>query len=160
MTDVIVSCSTSLLGTAYATVLLLDVDRRSVRFLRLEPVPDEVARLMAKIPPSAPSATGDALSTRRPLFHRTLAEYLSDYPHLRAATEALGVRALAHLPLVAGGDVMGLLSLSWSEEQRFEPGERWDLDLGHARRVLGYEPRSDVFDHLPVLWEQVACAVP
>jgi UDP-glucose 4-epimerase len=39
-------------------------------------------------------------------------------------------------------------------------GERWDLDLRHARRVLGYEPRWDVFDLLPVLWEQVACAVP
>jgi nucleoside-diphosphate-sugar epimerase len=38
--------------------------------------------------------------------------------------------------------------------------ERWDLDLGHARRVLGYEPRLSVFDQLPVLWEQVACAVP
>lgn len=43
-----------------------------------------------------------------------------------------------------------------------DPGEdeRWDLDLGHARRVLAYEPRVSVFDQLPVLWEQVACAVP
>jgi len=145
VTDVIVSCSTSLLGTAYATVLLLDVDRRSVRFLRLEPVPDEVARLMAKIPPSAPSATGDALSTRRPLFHRTLAEYLSDYPHLRAATEALGVRALAHLPLVAGGDVMGLLSLSWSEEQRFEPGERLFLATMAGQCALAVQ-RAELFE--------------
>ena len=61
VTDVIVSWSTELLGTAYATVLLIDDDRRSVRFLRLEPVPDEVALLMAKIPPNAPSATADAL---------------------------------------------------------------------------------------------------
>jgi nucleoside-diphosphate-sugar epimerase len=43
-----------------------------------------------------------------------------------------------------------------------DPGEdeRWDVDLGHACRVLGYAPRSSVFDLLPMLWEQVACVVP
>jgi serine phosphatase RsbU (regulator of sigma subunit) len=145
VTDVIVSWSTGLLLTAYATVLLVDADRRSVRFLRLEPVPDEVARLMAKIPPSAPSATADALTRREPVFHRSLAEYLADYPHLRDATEALGVRALAHLPLIAGEVLLGLLSLSWAEEQRFEPGERRFLATVAGQCALAVQ-RAELFE--------------
>jgi nucleoside-diphosphate-sugar epimerase len=36
--------------------------------------------------------------------------------------------------------------------------ERWELDLSHAREVLGYQPQANVLDHLPVLWEQTTCA--
>ncbi len=145
VTDVIVSWSTELLGTAYATVLLIDDDRRSVRFLRLEPVPDEVALLMAKIPPNAPSATADALMRREPVFHRSLAEYLDDYPDLREATEALGARALAHLPLIAGDKLLGILSLSWSAERSFEPAERRFLATMAGQCALAVQ-RAELFE--------------
>jgi len=39
-------------------------------------------------------------------------------------------------------------------------GERWQLELTHARKTLGYAPRFTVSDHLAALWEQVSCAVP
>jgi Stage II sporulation protein E (SpoIIE)/GAF domain len=126
-------------------VLLLDVDRRSVRFLRLEPVPDEVARLMAKIPTNLPSATAEVLGRRRPVYHRNLAEYLSDYPHLREATEALGVKALAHLPLMAADKLLGLLSLSWSEERSFEEGERRFLTTMASQCTLAVQ-RAELFE--------------
>jgi hypothetical protein len=145
VTDVIVTWSTELLDTSYATVLLLDVDRRSVRFLRLEPVPDEVALLMAKIPGSAPSATADALTRREPVFHGSLDAYLRDYPHLREATAALGVRALAHLPLVAGDKLLGVLSLSWIEERSFEPGERRFLATMAGQCALAVQ-RAELFE--------------
>jgi hypothetical protein len=145
VTDVIVSWSTEQLGTAYATVLLLDVDRRSVRFLRLEPVPDEVARLMAKIPTNLPSAGTDALGRRRAMYHASLAEYLGDYPHLQEATEALGVNALAHLPLIAADKLLGLLSLSWSEERSFDPGERRFLGTMASQCALAVQ-RAELFE--------------
>jgi hypothetical protein len=145
VTDVIVTWSTELLDTSYATVLLLDVDRRSVRFLRLEPVPDEVALLIAKIPPSAPSATADALTRREPVFHGSLDAYLRDYPHLREATTALGARALAHLPLLAGDKLLGVLSLSWIEERSFEPGERRFLATMAGQCALAVQ-RAELFE--------------
>jgi UDP-glucose 4-epimerase len=37
--------------------------------------------------------------------------------------------------------------------------DRWDLDLTHAREVLGYVPRFTIFDYLGELVEQASCAV-
>jgi uncharacterized protein YigA (DUF484 family) len=145
VTDAIVSWCAEQLGTSYATVLLLDVESRSVRFLRLEPVPDEVACLMAKIPTNLPSATTDVLTRRKPVYHRSLEEYLGDYPHLREATEALGVKALAHLPLMAADKLVGLLSLSWSEERSFEPEERSFLTTMASQCTLAVQ-RAELFE--------------
>jgi serine phosphatase RsbU (regulator of sigma subunit) len=100
---------------------------------------------MAKIPPTAPSATADALNRREPVFHRSLAEYLGDYPHLREATEALGVRALAHLPLISGEKLGGVLSLSWTEEQSFEPDDRRFLSTMASQCALAVE-RAELFE--------------
>lgn len=122
--DTIVSLAQGLFGATYATVMLLDTDGRKVRFLRVQPVPEAVARLMAEVPRSAASATSQVMATRQDLFHPDLDHYLSDYPHLEAATRALGVQALAHLPLVAGSRLLGLLSLSWREPQPFGPEDR------------------------------------
>jgi serine phosphatase RsbU (regulator of sigma subunit) len=145
VTDAIVSWSGERLDTSYATVLLLDGEGRSVRFLRLEPVPDEVARLMAKIPTNLPSATTDVLSSRKPVYHRSLGEYLGDYPHLREATEALGVKALAHLPLIAADKLLGLLSLSWCEERSFEPEEQRFLTTVASQCALAVQ-RAELFE--------------
>ena len=71
-----------------------------------------------------------------------------------------GGRPTSMRELAAAVAALGGVSVETANSADPNEGERWDLDLGHARRVLGYEPRSDVFDHLPVLWEQVACAVP
>lgn len=117
--EAIVSSARDGLGAAYTTLMLVDAEGRKVTYLRLQPIPDEAARLIAQVPRRAPSATADALVKRRALFHPSLDLYFADYPHLRPATDALGVRALAHLPLVAAGKVLGVLSLSWHEEQPF-----------------------------------------
>jgi serine phosphatase RsbU (regulator of sigma subunit) len=122
--DAIVSVFQKTFRAAYVAVMLLTDDGRSVRFLRLQAVPDEVARLMAEIPRQARSATSDALSRRQPVYHPDLELYLGDYPHLEAATRALGVQALAHLPMLIGERVLGLLSISWTEPQPFRAGER------------------------------------
>ncbi len=143
--DLIVAMAPELLGTAYATVMLMEADGRSVRFLRLQPVPDRVARLMSQIPAGARSATGDAMALREPVFHRNLDEYLGDYPHLREATEALGVKALAHLPLVAGPRLLGVLSLSWWEERQFEADERRFLTTVAGQCALATQ-RAELFE--------------
>jgi serine phosphatase RsbU (regulator of sigma subunit) len=122
--DTIVSVFKDLFGAAYATVMLLADDGRTVRFLRLQAVPNEVARLMAEIPRGSRSATTDALSRREPIFHPDLSCYLSDYPHLEAATRALGVQGLAHLPLLGGDRTLGVLSISWVDPQSFSTGDR------------------------------------
>jgi len=122
--EAVVALFEGLFGADFVTVMLLAADARTVRFLRLQAVPDAVARLMAEVPRAAPSATSDALRRREDIFHSTLVEYLSDYPHLEAATRALGVRALAHLPLVAAGRLLGLLSISWRDERDFGPHDR------------------------------------
>ncbi|HET6794489.1 MAG TPA: SpoIIE family protein phosphatase [Acidimicrobiales bacterium] len=143
--DSIVSRAGDLFGSAYATVMLLSEEGRTVRFLRLQPIPDDVARLIAEVPRESPSATADALVKREPVFHRSLAEYLADYPHLAAATRALGVRALAHLPLEAGGRVIGVLSLSWVDERDFDPPERRFLATAAGHTALAFQ-RAELYE--------------
>ena len=148
--DTIVSVFQDLFGAAYATVMLLADDGRTVRFLRLQPVPDEVARLMAEIPRGSRSATGDALSQREAVFHPDLEHYLADYPHLDAATRALGVQALAHLPLLGGDRVLGVLSISWADPQPFGAEDRRlfstvaELCAIAVRRAELFEQKSEI----------------
>lgn len=143
--DVFIELSRDRLGAAFATVMVLDGDGRNVRFLRLLPVPEDVARLMAQVPPSASSATGDAMVRAEGVFHETLEVYLSEYPHLRAATEALGVEALAHLPLLAAGRVTGLASLSWRQARSFDADERLFLGSIAQELAIGFH-RAALFE--------------
>ena len=148
--DAIVSVFKDLFGAAYVTVMLLADDGRTVRFLRLQAVPDEVARLMAEIPRGSRSATSDAINGREAVFHPDLAHYLGDYPHLEAATRALGVQALAHLPLLGGERLLGVLSISWIDPQPFTPEDRRllstvaELCAIAVRRAELFEQKSEI----------------
>ena len=148
--DTIVSVFTDLFGAAYATVMLLGDDGRTVRFLRLQAVPDEVARLMAEVPRGSRSATSEAIAGRAAIFHPDLDHYLGDYPHLEAATRALGVQALAHLPLLGGDRVLGVLSISWVDPQPFAAEDQRllstvaELCAITVRRAELFEQKSEI----------------
>ena len=143
--DVVLEIAQSLLGAKFATVMLLDPEGRTVNFLRLLPVPEEVARLMARIPPGAPSPTVEALNERTPRFHGTLQAYVDEYPHLREATEALGAQALVNLPLVAAGRPLGLVSLCWEDPRPFHEEER-QLLMTVARELAVAFHRAGLFE--------------
>ena len=143
--DVVAAFSTERLGTAYASVLLLDEAPGLVRYLRVQPLPDEVTTLMARIPPNSPSATTDALIRRAPVLHGTLDGYLSEYPHLREATMALGVRSLAHLPMVSGDRNLGIISLTWVDEQEFGPEDHGFLATVAGECALAIQ-RAELFE--------------
>jgi len=100
---------------------------------------------MAQIPPGAPSPAVEALNERVPRFHSTLAAYVEEYPHLRAATEALGAEALVNLPLVAAGRALGLVSLCWEDARPFEEDER-QLLMAVARELAVAFHRASLFE--------------
>ena len=143
--DVALEVARTLLGVEYATVMLLDAERRAVSFLRLLPVPAEVARLMAQIPPGATSPPVEVLNTHRAIFHGTREQYLADYPHLRAATEALDVEALVNLPLMAAGQALGLISLSWVDPRQFDEDERRFLGAFAGELAVAFH-RASLFE--------------
>jgi UDP-glucose 4-epimerase len=71
-----------------------------------------------------------------------------------------GGRQTSMRELAAAIAALGGVSVESVNRADPKESERWDLDLGRAWRMLDYEPRLSVFDHLPALWEQARCAVP
>lgn len=61
-----------------------------------------------------------AVATRAPCYTRTREEYLARDPRFAAVAETLGIQADATLPLIAGDQVIGVLSFIFREPQRFD----------------------------------------
>ncbi len=107
------------LGTIFAGVALLDDDGRALRFVTLEPLPAETEAEWAEVPLKVASALTDAVRMRRPIFHGSQTVLLEEYPHLAGTVEIAQNHAFASVPMEAGRQVIGALSMSWSEERDF-----------------------------------------
>jgi serine phosphatase RsbU (regulator of sigma subunit) len=116
------------LGTMFAGIALLNDDDTAVRFVILDPLPPEVVADLEPVPLDVPSALGDCVRLRRPVYHSSRAGVLATYPAPVGAPEMIGNEAFANVPLLVGGRVLGALSMSWTNPRTFS-----DLDRAFVR---------------------------
>jgi PAS domain S-box-containing protein len=134
------------LGTMFAGVALMEDDGRALRFVSLDPLPAETVAEWGKVPLEVSSALTDAVRLRRPIHHASRAELLEEYPHLAETVLTAQNHAFASVPMVSGRQIVGALSMSWSEERTFD-----DEDLAFMRTLAAQcaqaIERAQLFSH-------------
>ncbi|MFL6136475.1 MAG: GAF domain-containing protein [Frankiaceae bacterium] len=112
----VVSGGLELLGAVAGAVWTLHGDR--LRLAGSTGYPPRITDRLADVPLDAPYPTAVAAKERRPVLVHSLAERDAGYPGLRdepAVGEAFGA-----LPLMLGGSLLGVLSASFPDGERFD----------------------------------------
>lgn len=95
-----------------------------------------------------------AVRREQPVLVHSLAELAARFPHLVERQRGLGTRAMAALPLCAGGRAVGALLLSFGVERTFDEDEQAFLGAVAAqvaqalRRGLAYQVEQTISERL------------
>lgn len=122
--EAILQHSREALGSLFGGVALVSESGDTVRFVSLDPLPDATQAAWSEVPVGVDAPLGDVVRQREVLFHSCRPELLSRYPHLAETLDTARAHAFANLPMVAAGQVVGCLSLSWAEPHDFDEEER------------------------------------
>jgi serine phosphatase RsbU (regulator of sigma subunit) len=77
-----------------------------------------------RMPDFGPAVTLQLLRTHQPRFDPNRTSYLRDFPHRAPNLDAIGVDALASLPLIVSGRTIGVMLLGWPGPHTFDEDER------------------------------------
>ncbi|MBX3286281.1 MAG: serine/threonine-protein phosphatase [Actinobacteria bacterium] len=103
------------LGASFANLALVEPDTDELRIANPSGLDPEVAARYRTLPRDASTPLTDAVRTAATVLLRSPADNAARYPHLSAEADALGLLALAAVPIHAGGDVCGALGVGWTE---------------------------------------------
>jgi PAS domain S-box-containing protein len=112
------------MGATGGAVYLLAADGKSLEMLGQRGHPNEAAEAHPSLPLDAATPLTDAARERRPAFYESFDECADQYPELRRAIAAGDFQASVALPLVAHGDLLGVLGVRFSARRAFNESER------------------------------------
>jgi PAS domain S-box-containing protein len=107
-------------GSHMGGVWQVDGDGVALVPLAYEGYPDREDEAFRHVPLSQPTPLTDALREGRMLYLPSLDAKVERWPHLRARFEAVGAGSLAVLPLVARGEPIGSISLSFPRQRALD----------------------------------------
>ena len=84
----------------------------------------EISDAYARFPMSSPIPTATSVRTGQPCFVEERGALLEAFPEIREVWKALRSQALVTVPLVAGSEVIGAISFTFTEPRGFPPEER------------------------------------
>ncbi len=84
----------------------------------------DVRRDWTSIPLAANAPAADAARRREPVWMQTAADWAREYPHFKTVNEDYGLRTFAALPLLAGGECLGVVALGFPTERLLGQDER------------------------------------
>jgi PAS domain S-box-containing protein len=120
---VVVDKAVRALGAMGGSIGLLSEDGQWFETLEAQGHSDEVVRDWTRFPADAPVMFRQVVSTRAPVLYETVEHFLADYPQWEALARKEGYGAFATLPLVADGQVLGAMGLTFRERRTFSPEE-------------------------------------
>ncbi|WP_216322423.1 GAF domain-containing protein [Deinococcus aestuarii] len=110
------------LGAATGSVFVLDAEREDLVFAGSVGYDEAYMGSWRRFPLSAPTLLGDAVRAGEPLFLST-AEVDARYPHLQVQ-RTVPTRSVAALPLLFGGQAVGVMNFGFAAEHALEHAER------------------------------------
>ncbi len=134
------------LDTYFAVVGLVDTASGTVRFQPSDAIPEDFAEVWNDIPLTRRVPVTEVTRRGMAAFYETRAELLEEYPDLAEVVALVGNAAFATMPLVAGGRVMGVLSVSWPTERQISRADRDFLATIAAQCAQAIE-RAELFEH-------------
>jgi serine phosphatase RsbU (regulator of sigma subunit)/PAS domain-containing protein len=136
--EIVVGRAVAAIGASGGAVLTADPGggwRVSVSSL----LPDQVGLTYGWLPTDSPLPAAWCARTRRRVLLPTVEASLRFDPSMAEVFEQTGQRAWACLPLQVGDEVLGSLSVSWTEEHRVTPDELELLDALAAQVAQGLD---------------------
>jgi PAS domain S-box-containing protein len=107
-------------------------------------LPDGVAEQFRWIAPDGPGAAAQVLRSGTPIFISGAERVRGRFPEIAEVWDAMAARALASVPLVAGGEVVGVMSFTFSDERSFATGDQ-DFFMALARQCAQAVERARLF---------------
>ncbi|MCL5994702.1 MAG: ATP-binding protein, partial [Chloroflexi bacterium] len=143
--DAIVQGSVAALGGHAGGVALLSEDGKAIVPVSEYGFAPDTLELFSCISLDRRIPFVDAVRTGKPVWIRTLDEYLAGYPELKEVLAANGSQSNASLPLVAGGRVIGGFGISFAGPNSFAPSDR-DLLLTLAQQCAQAIDRARLYE--------------
>ena len=131
--EVILERGRRMLGARAGRLAVIDTDARGLRVLHEVGYPASFEPSAPSIPLGAAEPMADAVRERRPVMLESRQASDAAYPHLAALRDLTGTQAIAVLPLLVRGRVLGGLGFSFARSRRFD-----DEDLA-LLQVLAYQ---------------------
>jgi signal transduction histidine kinase len=116
--EIVIQQSMATLGAALGSMLMLNEERTALELIGAVNYPDEVLEPWRSIPMSVHVQATEAVRTGEAIWIRTRAEAVERYPVL-ANAPITDSRAFAAIPLVADGEPVGVMGLSFPEPRDF-----------------------------------------
>jgi PAS domain S-box-containing protein len=146
--DVVVADMVVALGARTGALAGRHPDGESMLLLRTIGFPDDVVEAVRQQPLEMRSPLTECFVTRSPIWieHRGGEDGLdANYPPIAPVWDSLGVHSAAFVPLVAGGETVGVISFAFTDEHRFSDEERTFLLTLGQQAALAVE-RARLFD--------------
>lgn len=121
------------LGAHTAALALYSEDRGVLTIAHSVGYPPEMVAAWRTFPRDAPNPLAEVARTGAPLWLPSLQARRERYPHLVTQQAATGPGALACLPLVVAGEVIGVLGIGFGEDRLF------DAELRTLLRSLAHQ---------------------
>ncbi len=139
-------------NSAFANLAVLEPATGRVRVVTFDPVlPIAVRTRWGDVGLDAPAPLCDAIAAREPVLVTGVDDMRERYPYVLADAIGASQVALAALPLVGEGAVLGALTFTWTREQEYGPAQVRLLE-GIAQLVadaLGRSSQHDAPNGLP-----------
>jgi PAS domain S-box-containing protein len=123
--DAIVEKGFPLIGSRIGSVGLLEADGETFHILNAFAVHDPVRQRFVELARTSPTHISDAIRTGQPVWIHNLDEYRAQYPEMVERLQpTTQTQALASLPLIVDGRVIGAIGLSFLQPRRFDAEDR------------------------------------
>jgi PAS domain S-box-containing protein len=131
--EVIVAQGVASAGADAGAIQLLSDDGKTLEAVSAQGSnPDLTGVGWRRIPIDLKLPSTDAVRRREPVFIESPRDIRDNYPLMPTRQPALRARAGAHIPLIASGQVLGVLFLGFSGPRKFSKSQRsFVLALGH-----------------------------
>ncbi|MBA3463552.1 MAG: GAF domain-containing protein [Deltaproteobacteria bacterium] len=119
-------------GATYGGIWLLDPSGMHLDMLAISSLPEGDAARWSRVAATTDVPIGLVAKTGEPLFIETLDDYRAQFPESFERIQSTISRpqlAYAMLPLVGNGAVLGVISLTYEDARRIEPGDRTFLAI-------------------------------
>ena len=145
VSEVILERGRRMLGARAGRLAVVDGEAQTLRVLHAVGYPARVEESTAEIPLDSRDPMADAVRERRPVVLESRVGSDSAYPHLAATRDLTGTQAIAVLPLLVRGRVLGGLGFSFAQSRRFD-GEDLALLQTLAYQCGAAVERAELYD--------------
>ena len=137
--------SIAAVGAAAGGLGVLDQSRQNIRRLAMFGYPTEIVEGTRNVPIDDLGPIADTARTGEAIWLETNEQLFSRYPQLDIIQARRSFGAAISVPLIAGGEVIGVLSLRFQEERPFSGADR-DLIYAIARGCAQALERSRLYE--------------